>query len=71
MKQEDLVEVEKVLPDKVERAYYLKHRDYHEWFYMSDQSPDDVAIFTTWDNSKGDDVAGTIASISIAKKILR
>ena len=56
--QNDLMEVEKVLPDKVERNYYVKYQPYHKYFYMSDQGPDDVAIFTTWDSRKGDRTAG-------------
>lgn len=58
MLQQDLMEVEKVLPDKVERAYYVKYRPYHRYFYMSNQGPDDVALFTTWDLKKGDHTAG-------------
>jgi hypothetical protein len=49
IQKDDLMEVEKILPDKVERAYYLKHRPYHQYYYMSHMEPDDVAIFVTWD----------------------
>ncbi|KUJ16721.1 uncharacterized protein LY89DRAFT_645599 [Mollisia scopiformis] len=47
--KEDLIEVEKVLPDKVERAYFVKYQAYHRWYYLSEQSPKDVAMFVTWD----------------------
>lgn len=56
--QSDLMEVEKVPPDKVERNYYVKHQPYHKYYYMSDQSPDYVAIFTMWDQMKGEYTAG-------------
>ena len=51
------MEVEKVLPDKVERNYYVEYKPYHEFFYMSDQGPEDVAIFITWNMAQGDRVA--------------
>lgn len=56
--QSDLMEVEKVLIDKVERNYYVKNKPYHEYYYMSDQSPDHVTIFTTCDQMKGEYTAG-------------
>lgn len=49
-----------MLPDKVERAYYVKYRPYHEYFYMSKQGPEDVAFFTTWDMRKGAQTAGEL-----------
>ncbi|KAL6828082.1 hypothetical protein V8C40DRAFT_274522 [Trichoderma camerunense] len=55
--QDDLLEVEKVLPDKVERNFYLKYKPYHKWFYMSDQGPEDVAIFTSWEEKNGSETA--------------
>jgi hypothetical protein len=58
VKKDDLLEVEKILPDKVERAYYLKHRDHHKYYYMSKMEPEDVAIFITWDNLTDSTTAG-------------
>ncbi|KAK4221670.1 hydroxylase/desaturase CTB9 [Podospora fimiseda] len=55
--QDDLMEVERVLPDQIQRAYYLKHQPYHRYFYMSDQGPDEVALFTSWDLKKGHQTA--------------
>ncbi|KAK4176445.1 hydroxylase/desaturase CTB9 [Triangularia setosa] len=55
--QDDLIEVEKVLPDKIERGYYVKYQSYHKYFYMSDQGPENVALFTTWDIKQGDRTA--------------
>ncbi|KAG5820385.1 hypothetical protein H9Q74_000615 [Fusarium xylarioides] len=49
VKRTDVFEVQKVLPDKLEKANYLNHEPYQKWYYMSDQSPEDVAIFTTWE----------------------
>jgi len=55
---DDLVEVEKIIPDKIERAYYLLHRTHTKWYYMSDQTEQDVAIFTTWDCEMLENFAG-------------
>ena len=32
----DLIEVDKVLSDKIEKAYYVKYRPYYQWYYMSE-----------------------------------
>jgi hypothetical protein len=48
IKKADLIEVDKVLPDKVEKAFFLYHRQDQKWFYLPDQEPDEVALFITW-----------------------
>lgn len=55
--KEDLLEVDKVLPDKVEKAYYVLHRGHHRWYYMSHQTPEDVALFMTWSSENDDTIA--------------
>lgn len=60
------MEVEKVLPDKVERNYYVKFQPYHEYFYMSDQGPEEVAIFTSWDGDEVERTAGNNHRFEIA-----
>lgn len=30
----------------------MKHRDYHKWWFMSGQTIDDLALFTTWDSAE-------------------
>lgn len=61
--KEDLLEVDKVLPDKVEKAYYLLHRGHHKWYYMSHQTPEDVALFMTWSSQNEDTIAGRDAHV--------
>ncbi|KAI0415003.1 hypothetical protein F5X98DRAFT_232502 [Xylaria grammica] len=46
--KDDLIEVDKVLSDKVEKSYFLFHKEYHSWYYISGQRTDEVAIFPTW-----------------------
>ncbi|KAH8591411.1 hypothetical protein B0O99DRAFT_690768 [Bisporella sp. PMI_857] len=67
---EDLVEVDKVLPNKVEHSFYLKYRDYHKWFMLSNQQPDEVIFFNTWDsvmNEKHSNVPPHGAGLDIGK----
>jgi hypothetical protein len=54
----DLVEVDKVLPDKVEKAYFIHHRPYHRWLFLSDQEPDELLIFASWTPETGTEFAG-------------
>ena len=58
VKANDLLEVDKVLPDKIEKAYYVIHRPYHKWYWMSDQTPDEPALFKTWTSSCDGVLAG-------------
>ncbi|KAF2181560.1 hypothetical protein K469DRAFT_692027 [Zopfia rhizophila CBS 207.26] len=58
VRKDDLIEVDKVLQDKVEKSYFLFHRDYHKWFYLADQRSDEVAIFPTWVSESTGDFAG-------------
>ncbi|TPX09380.1 uncharacterized protein E0L32_009424 [Thyridium curvatum] len=56
--KKDLIEVHKVRSDKVEKSYFLFHRDYHRWYYLSGQRKEEVAIFPTWQSDSRDDFAG-------------
>lgn len=61
--RKDLIEVDKVLPDKVEKSHFLFHRDYHRWFSLSNQQSDEVAIFITWTSDSDDPaLAGRVLS---------
>ncbi|KAH8586902.1 hypothetical protein B0O99DRAFT_46141 [Bisporella sp. PMI_857] len=44
----DVIEVDKVLADKVEKGLYAFHKDYHQWYWLPDQTPDEVIIFVSW-----------------------
>ncbi|KAK0615088.1 hypothetical protein B0T17DRAFT_510897 [Bombardia bombarda] len=55
--KDDLIEVDKVLPDKVEKSYFLFHRDYHRWYSLSAQTSEEVAVLPTWTSEPGGDFA--------------
>ncbi|KAF4633454.1 hypothetical protein G7Y89_g4665 [Cudoniella acicularis] len=52
---EDLTEVDKVLPEKVEYTLFSKYRNYHKWYMLSDQQPDEAIFFVTWDSRNFDE----------------
>ncbi|KAK0721255.1 hypothetical protein B0T21DRAFT_373274 [Apiosordaria backusii] len=57
--KQDLVEVDKVLPDKVEKSYFLYYRDYHQWYTLFGQRSDEVVVFPTW---RSDDLGESFAN---------
>jgi hypothetical protein len=60
----DLVECSKVMPDRVVKNFYLKHRPYHERYFFSDQTPDDVALFKSWISTRNRDFTGESGILS-------
>lgn len=68
--QSDLIEVDKIQPNIVEQAYYVKYRSYHKWYFMSQQTTEDLALFTTWDSVRdtNNDVAGKLTLPNISNE---
>ncbi|KAH6839444.1 hypothetical protein B0I37DRAFT_386458 [Chaetomium sp. MPI-CAGE-AT-0009] len=48
----DLDIVQKVMDDTVEESMYLKRREGHQWYWMSDQTRDEVIVMTVWDSRR-------------------
>lgn len=48
----DLDVVQKVMDDTVEESMYLKRRAAHQWYWMSNQTRDDVLVMTVWDSKR-------------------
>jgi len=46
----DLVEADQVGITNVEETLILKHRDGQQFYWLSEQSPDEVVLFTSWDS---------------------
>ncbi|KAF4461389.1 hypothetical protein FALBO_11815 [Fusarium albosuccineum] len=47
---EDVVLVDKVLPNNVEEETCIIPKDYHKWYYISSQQPDEVLLFIQWED---------------------
>lgn len=42
--------VQKVMNNTVEESMYLKRREGHRWYWMSDQTRNDVIVMNVWDS---------------------
>ncbi|KAL7918378.1 hypothetical protein ACQKWADRAFT_304297 [Trichoderma austrokoningii] len=62
--EEDWEPVEKIFDDWVEESMYLKHNPSHQWYWISNQAPDEVTTFTIWDSEKPDDKNAAVAHCS-------
>ncbi|KAF5608112.1 uncharacterized protein FSUBG_4936 [Fusarium subglutinans] len=47
----DLVESDYIYPDFVSESFLLKHSPDHKWFYLSDQSKDELLVITNYDSA--------------------
>lgn len=49
----DLLAVDTPGPDRVGEVYHVKFNENQRWYWLSDQKPDEVSIFTSWDSDAG------------------
>jgi hypothetical protein len=56
VQENDLLEEDKVHPTHWEEGLYLIHRDDQKWYWLSEQTRDEVAIFMTWNSEDGDNL---------------
>ena len=57
----NLVEADKVSPGLIERDYFVKYDADQKWYWLSNQRPDEVIIFKSWDSCNEASVAGSNA----------
>jgi hypothetical protein len=50
VKAEDWLDIELIYPDRRGQILGLLHNPKHEWFYISDMTPEEVIIFNIYDN---------------------
>ncbi|KUJ06619.1 uncharacterized protein LY89DRAFT_603054, partial [Mollisia scopiformis] len=53
----DLVAADRVSEQYEGEIYYLKHSKMLTWYWIRDQTPDELAIFTSWDSDPKDGAA--------------
>ncbi len=53
----DWMDIELIYPDRLGQILGVAANDAHEWFYMSEMTPDEVAIFNIYDNRGGPHLA--------------
>jgi len=50
----DLLPADRVLPHTVGEIYYLRFNPNHKWYWLEEQTPDDVVLMTMYDTKPGD-----------------
>ncbi|KAF4466278.1 hypothetical protein FALBO_6860 [Fusarium albosuccineum] len=50
----DVLEVDAVRPDRVTGVRYLKYKPNHQWYWCSNQAPNEVSVFKSWDSDPED-----------------
>ncbi|KAF4968879.1 hypothetical protein FSARC_3778 [Fusarium sarcochroum] len=50
----DVLEVDAVRPDRVTGVRYLMYKPQHQWYWCSNQAPDEVSVFKSWDSDPED-----------------
>lgn len=51
VKETDAILVDKVLPNNVEEETCIRSQDYHKWYYLSKQTPDELILFVQWEDN--------------------
>ena len=46
----DLVTIRLVLPDSESSLYYLNYNPGYQWYYLADQTPEEVVLFKCFDS---------------------
>jgi hypothetical protein len=49
---QDLVSTRHIFEDREGTTYAVKHTPRHKWFYLSDQTPDEVIFIKCWDSDE-------------------
>jgi len=52
----DLIAVDKVHPDHVEEGIYAQFAPTQRWYWLSQQTFEEVTLFLAWDSDEGDEV---------------
>jgi hypothetical protein len=54
----DWEEVEKIQTAWIEESMYLRHNEGQKWFWLSNQTMDEVTAIVVWDSADPDSVTG-------------
>ena len=56
------VPCDKVLEDYVDESFYLKYNPAHKWYWLSQQTRDEITVFVVWDSKKDEEYLGMNSS---------
>ncbi|KAH6843148.1 hypothetical protein B0I37DRAFT_383847 [Chaetomium sp. MPI-CAGE-AT-0009] len=62
--EDDWEPVDKVFDDWVEESMYLKHNPAHKWYWLSNQTTDEITTFVIWDSERPHDKSAAVAHSS-------
>ncbi|KAK4156151.1 hypothetical protein C8A00DRAFT_30963 [Chaetomidium leptoderma] len=62
--EDDWEPVDKVFDDWVEESMYLKHNPSQKWYWLSNQTTDEVTTFVVWDSERPNDKNAAVAHCS-------
>ncbi|OCL09233.1 hypothetical protein AOQ84DRAFT_404936 [Glonium stellatum] len=57
VRRSDLLEADKVSPGLIERDSMLKYDTNQKWYWLSNQQPDEVTLFKSWDSCNDENIA--------------
>ena len=55
MAPEDLLEADHINPDYHGEVYYVKYNAQQKWYYLHNQTPDEVTFFVSFDSGVGNE----------------
>lgn len=55
----DMVEADQVMREKVNKTAFVYYRPDQRWYWLSEQSPDEIIIFPTWRGEGDAEYAGS------------
>lgn len=56
----DWEEVEKIQTQWIEESMYLRRNENHKWYWLSNQTIDEVTALVVWDSADADSVTGML-----------
>ncbi|KAI1311973.1 hypothetical protein F5Y03DRAFT_381800 [Xylaria venustula] len=60
----DWEQVEKIQTNWIEESMYLRHNRQHKWYWLSNQTIDEVTSFVVWDSEKADSLSASVPHCS-------
>ena len=59
----DLIASDNILPHTVGETYNVLHNKRHQWYYLSDQMPNEILIFKSFDSKVGVAISKSYQSV--------
>lgn len=67
---QDFLTVDKVTPERAVSAYMVRYDPSHRWYWLGNQTPDEVIVFSMWDTHPPDGFSGRMSTLFYCSVIL-